>query len=60
MHKKGIMEEAADKCSRRTVKQQHGIVGVDMSAVIAQRNQMSQRRGERLAVIEKVKLIFSL
>lgn len=56
MHKKGITEEVAKKRSRRTVKHQRGIVGADMSAIIAKRNQTSQQRTDaRLAAIKKAK-----
>lgn len=56
MHKKGITEEVAKKRSRRTVKYQRGIVGADLSAIAALRNQTLQSRNEaRLAAINKAK-----
>ena len=56
MHKKGITEEVAKKRSRRTVKHQRGIVGADLAAIAAKRNQTSAIRTQaRLAAIQKAK-----
>ena len=56
MHKKGITEEVAKKRSRRTVKHQRGIVGADLAAITARRNQTPQARNQaRLAAITKAK-----
>jgi large subunit ribosomal protein L24e len=56
MHKKGITEEVAKKRSRRTVKHQRGIVGADLAAIAARRNQTPQARNQaRLAAITKAK-----
>ena len=44
MHKKGITEEVAKKRSRRTVKHQRGIAGLDMAAILAKRGQSEQVR----------------
>jgi hypothetical protein len=56
MHKKGITEEVAKKRSRRTVKHQRGIVGADLSAIVAKRTQSAQvRTAQRLAAISKAK-----
>ena len=44
MHKKGITEEVAKKRSRRTVKHQRGIAGLDMVAILAKRGQSEQVR----------------
>lgn len=56
MHKKGITEEVAKKRSRRTVKYQRGIVGADLGAIAALRNQTLQSRNEaRIAAISKAK-----
>lgn len=56
MHKKGITEEVAKKRSRRTVKHQRGIVGADLAAIAAKRNQTAQARtAQRLAAITKAK-----
>ncbi|KAJ7678084.1 ribosomal protein L24e-domain-containing protein [Mycena polygramma] len=56
MHKKGITEEVAKKRSRRTVKHQHGIVGADLAAIAAKRNQTAAQRNQlRLAAITKAK-----
>ncbi|KAH8996636.1 60S ribosomal protein L24, partial [Lactarius akahatsu] len=57
MHKKGITEEVAKKRSRKTVKHQRGIVGADLAAISAKRNQSTQvRTQQRLAAISKAKL----
>jgi hypothetical protein len=56
MHKKGITEEVAKKRSRRTVKHQRGIVGADLGAIAALRNQTAaQRASARQAAITKAK-----
>ncbi|KAK7052221.1 ribosomal protein L24e-domain-containing protein [Favolaschia claudopus] len=56
MHKKGITEEVAKKRSRRTVKHQRGIVGADLSAIAAKRNQTAAQRNQfRVAAIAKAK-----
>ena len=55
-HKKGITEEVAKKRSRRTVKYQRGIVGADLAAIAAKRNQTLQARTQqRQAAIAKAK-----
>jgi hypothetical protein len=46
MHKKGITEEIAKKRSRRTVKHQRGVVGADLAAIAARRNQTAAQREE--------------
>ena len=56
MHKKGITEEVAKKRSRRTVKHQRGIVGADLAAIAAKRNQTAAVRSQaRLNAIAKAK-----
>lgn len=56
MHKKGITEEVAKKRSRKTVKHQRGIVGADLAAIAAKRNQSLQvRAAQRTAAIQKAK-----
>ncbi|KAI0079779.1 60S ribosomal protein L24 [Panus rudis PR-1116 ss-1] len=56
MHKKGITEEVAKKRSRKTVKHQRGIVGADLSAILARRNQTAAARlQERSQAIAKAK-----
>ncbi|KAJ7100687.1 60S ribosomal protein L24 [Mycena belliarum] len=56
MHKKGITEEVAKKRSRRTVKHQRGIVGADLAAIAAKRNQTAAQRSQlRLTAISKAK-----
>lgn len=56
MHKKGITEEVAKKRSRKTVKHQRGIVGADLAAIQARRNQTAQARlAQRSAAISKAK-----
>jgi len=49
MHKKGVTEEVAKKRSRRTVKHQRGIAGLDMAAILAKRNQSEQVRAKARA-----------
>ncbi|KAI0317712.1 ribosomal protein L24e-domain-containing protein [Amylostereum chailletii] len=56
MHKKGITEEVAKKRSRKTVKHQRGIVGADLAAIAAKRNQTAAiRTQQRLTLISKAK-----
>ncbi|EIN04667.1 hypothetical protein PUNSTDRAFT_55391 [Punctularia strigosozonata HHB-11173 SS5] len=56
MHKKGLTEETVKKRSRKTVKHQRGIVGADLAAIAAKRNQTSQARlALRQAAIAKAK-----
>ena len=56
MHKKGITEEVAKKRSRKTVKHQRGIVGADLAAIAARRNQSAQvRAAQRASAIQKAK-----
>ena len=56
MHKKGVTEEVAKKRSRRTVKHQRGIVGADLAAIAAKRNQTAAVRSQqRAALISKAK-----
>lgn len=56
MHKKGITEEVAKKRSRKTVKHQRGIVGADLAAIAARRNQTTQvRTAARQDAITKAK-----
>ncbi len=56
MHKKGITEEVAKKRSRRTVKHQRGIVGADLAAIAARRNQTAAiRTQQRTTAIQKAK-----
>ncbi|KAI0794980.1 ribosomal protein L24e-domain-containing protein [Abortiporus biennis] len=56
MHKKGITEEVAKKRSRKTVKHQRGIVGADLAAIAARRNQTdAARAAARTAAITKAK-----
>jgi len=55
-HKKGLTEETAKKRTRRTVKHQRGIVGADLSAIAALRNQTAAARTQqRQAAIAKAK-----
>lgn len=44
MHKKGITEEIAKKRSRKTVKNQRGVVGASLDAIAAKRNQKPEVR----------------
>ena len=56
MHKKGITEEVAKKRSRRTVKHQRGIVGADLAAIAARRNQTAAVRAlQRTSALQKAK-----
>ncbi|KAI4152394.1 MAG: hypothetical protein LQ340_002936 [Diploschistes diacapsis] len=43
-HRKGISEEAAKKRTRRTVKQQRGIVGASLDVIKERRNQRPEAR----------------
>lgn len=56
MHKKGITEEVAKKRSRKNVKHQRGIVGADLAAIAAKRNQTAAARtATRQSAIAKAK-----
>ncbi|KAG9119414.1 60S ribosomal protein L24 [Ceratobasidium sp. 392] len=56
MHKKGIAEETVKKRSRKTVKHQRGIVGADLAAIAARRNQSAaDRTAARQTAIAKAK-----
>jgi hypothetical protein len=56
MHKKGLTEEVARKRSRKTVKHQRGIVGADLAAIAARRNQTAAVRAQaRQTAIAKAK-----
>jgi large subunit ribosomal protein L24e len=56
MHKKGITEEVAKKRSRKAVKHQRGVVGADLAAIAARRNQSAaERLSARTAAIQKAK-----
>jgi len=44
LHRKGLTETVAKKRTRKTVKHQRGIVGADLAAINARRNQSSQVR----------------
>ncbi|KAH8109436.1 60S ribosomal protein L24 [Phellopilus nigrolimitatus] len=56
MHKKGLAEEASKKRTRRTVKHQRGIVGADLAAIAARRNQTEiDRTKARQAAIARAK-----
>ena len=56
MHKKGITEEVAKKRSRRSVKHQRGVAGLDWNALLAKRNQSDQVRAKsRADAIAKAK-----
>jgi len=56
MHKKGITEEVAKKRSRKTTKQQRGIVGADLASILAKRTQKPEvRNAARQAAIAKAK-----
>ncbi|KAH8108424.1 60S ribosomal protein L24, partial [Phellopilus nigrolimitatus] len=56
MHKKGLAEEASKKRTRRTVKHQRGIVGADLAAIAACRNQTEiDRTKARQAAIARAK-----
>ncbi|GAA96234.1 uncharacterized protein L969DRAFT_43130 [Mixia osmundae IAM 14324] len=55
-HKKGITEEVAKKRSRKTVKHQRGIVGADLTSILAKRNQKPEvRDAARQAAIKASK-----
>lgn len=56
MHKKGLTEEVTKKRTRKTVKYQRGIVGADIAAIAARRNQSTQvRTAARVDAIAKAK-----
>ncbi|RKP27059.1 ribosomal protein L24, isoform CRA_c, partial [Syncephalis pseudoplumigaleata] len=56
MHKKGIVEEAAKKRTRRAVKHQRAIAGTTMDAIKAKRNQKPEvRAAARAEAIKKAK-----
>jgi large subunit ribosomal protein L24e len=56
MHKKGLAEEVTKKRTRKTVKHQRGIVGADIAAIAARRNQSTQvRTAARADAIAKAK-----
>ncbi|GAA6012840.1 hypothetical protein JCM10207_005381 [Rhodosporidiobolus poonsookiae] len=52
VNKKGITEEQAKKRSRKTVKAQRGIVGADLTSILAKRNQKPEvREAQRAAAL---------
>ncbi|KAK4702572.1 large subunit ribosomal protein L24e, partial [Phenoliferia sp. Uapishka_3] len=52
VNKKGVTEEVAKKRSRKTVKHQRGIVGADLSAILARKNQKPEvREAQRAAAL---------
>ncbi|GAA6061465.1 hypothetical protein JCM10212_005668 [Sporobolomyces blumeae] len=52
VNKKGVTEEVAKKRSRKTVKAQRGIVGADLSSILAKRNQKPEvRQAQRDAAL---------
>jgi large subunit ribosomal protein L24e len=52
----GVAEEAVKKRSRKTVKHQRGIVGADLAAIAARRNQSeAERTAARTDAINKAK-----
>ncbi|KAG8713324.1 60S ribosomal protein L24 [Ceratobasidium sp. 395] len=56
MVSQGIAEETVKKRSRKTVKHQRGIVGADLAAIAAKRNQSAaDRTAARSAAIAKAK-----
>ena len=58
MHKKGLAEEITKKRTRKTVKHQRGIVGADIAAITARRNQSTQvRAAARVDAIAKAKAL---
>ncbi|SGY76250.1 BQ5605_C005g03478 [Microbotryum silenes-dioicae] len=53
VNKKGITEEVAKKRSRKNVKHQRGIVGADLSSILAKRNQKPEvRTAQREAALQ--------
>ncbi|EIW71548.1 hypothetical protein TREMEDRAFT_73338 [Tremella mesenterica DSM 1558] len=56
MHKKGITEEVAKRRSRKNVKTQRGVVGADISTILARRTAKPEvRAAARQAAISKAK-----
>jgi large subunit ribosomal protein L24e len=56
MHKKGVTEEVAKKRTRKTVKHQRGIVGMNLAAIAAKRNQTAATRAAaRQQAVSKAK-----
>ncbi|CEQ40902.1 SPOSA6832_02570 [Sporobolomyces salmonicolor] len=52
VNKKGITEEVAKKRSRKNIKAQRGVVGADLSAILAKRNQKPEvREAQRAAAL---------
>ncbi|GAA5839294.1 hypothetical protein JCM5353_004128 [Sporobolomyces roseus] len=52
VNKKGVTEEVAKKRSRKNVKAQRGIVGADLSSILAKRNQKPEvRQAQRDAAL---------
>lgn len=51
VNKKGVTEEVAKKRSRKTVKHQRGIVGADLSSILAKRNQKPEVRDAQRCVL---------
>ncbi|KAI5477212.1 polysaccharide synthase Cps1p [Pseudohyphozyma bogoriensis] len=52
VNKKGVSEEVAKKRSRKNVKHQRGIVGADLSSILAKRNQKPEvRNAQRAAAL---------
>ena len=50
VNKKGVTEEVAKKRSKKSVKHQRGIVGADLSAILAKRNQKPEVRAAQRCV----------
>jgi len=58
LHRKGLTETVTKKRTRKTVKHQRGIVGADLAAINARRNQSSQvRTSARSDAIAKAKAV---
>jgi len=56
MHKKGTTEEVAKRKSRKTVKHQRGVVGVDLASLMARRTEGKEiREKARSDAIAKAK-----
>ncbi|GAA5865890.1 hypothetical protein JCM5296_005267 [Sporobolomyces johnsonii] len=52
VNKKGVTEEVAKKRSRKNVKAQRGVVGADLSSILAKRNQKPEvREAQRAAAL---------
>ena len=49
VNKKGVTEEVAKKRSRKAVKHQRGIVGADLTSILAKRNQKPEVRAAQQA-----------